>query len=462
MWRLRLSCCALLLPTLVLTHPSHVLHRAQYPSPSQQQPQHLQGPTRNPPILRTSRRYWRPAQFESPETLPNPDSLTQDGLPYKNDYFTGSFAREDMDGDQMFAVGDQENAGLANQNAFFNNQDFLVKDEENGLPVVQNSLADVNDLVPNQSGFETHQNLLSGYQRPTLYRIHTLGNQNGQIDDQNFPPEDLLDPIIRVPGTQINMMAHPDDPSVILSSSDHEDELMDNQNTIDDYSSNILPHQYRIADPNYSDHGPLFQNPRANQNTRNQINRIIYPKVNQNARNQINVISDPRLNQNTRNQIHTIIDPRVNQNTRNQMNAISDFRLNLNARKRRTDPLVTHGKDEAPDYPRTLPAQPRPTLLQDYSIGDGPPLYSQHHQGTGQHTHTFLRDLVRDAIGDEGRLSTILHPHSPPWLKDRPVKRFLGIELPDYIATYSSMRTNNAHYLTKLHQLKQRMRTAGK
>ncbi|KAK3879770.1 hypothetical protein Pcinc_015689, partial [Petrolisthes cinctipes] len=37
-----------------------------------------------------------------------------------------------------------------------------------------------------------------------------------------------------------------------------------------------------------------------------------------------------------------------------------------------------------------------------------------------------------------------------------------GIELPDYIATYSSMRTNNAHYLTKLHQLKQRMRSAGK
>ncbi|KAK3880012.1 hypothetical protein Pcinc_015467 [Petrolisthes cinctipes] len=424
MWRIRLS-CALLLPILVLAHPSQALHRSQYPSPQQQQ-HHPQGP-RNPPrilaILRT-RRYWRPGPFASPETLPNPDSPTQDGLAYKNDYFTGSFAREDMDGDQMYAVGDQENAGLANQNAF-NNQDFLVKDE-NGLPVIQNSLPDVNDLVPNQSGFGRHQNLLSGYQSPTLYQLHTLGNQNGQIDDQNianyqnFIPEDLLDPIIRVPGTQINMMAHPDDPSVILSSNDHEDELMDNQNTIDDYSSNILPHQYRIADPNYSDYRPLFQDPRVNQNTRNQINTIIDPRV-----NQLNPTSDPRLNQNTR--------------------------------KRRTD-LVTNGKDEAPDYPRTLPAA-QPTL-QDY-IGDGPPRYSQHNQRPGQHTHLFLKDLVRDAIGKDGRMSTNFH-HSPPWLKDRPVKRYLGIELPDYIATYSSMRTNNAHYLTKLHQLKQRMRSAGK
>ncbi|KAK3863566.1 hypothetical protein Pcinc_030687 [Petrolisthes cinctipes] len=108
-----------------------------------------------------------------------------------------------MDGDQMYAVGDQENAGLANQNAF-NNQDFLVKDQ-NGLPVIQNSLPDVNDLVPNQSGFERHQNLLGGYQSPTLYQLHTLGNQNGQIDDQNianyqnFPPEDLLDPYHKSP-----------------------------------------------------------------------------------------------------------------------------------------------------------------------------------------------------------------------------------------------------------------------
>ncbi|XP_063885601.1 uncharacterized protein LOC135113912 [Scylla paramamosain] len=50
-----------------------------------------------------------------------------------------------------------------------------------------------------------------------------------------------------------------------------------------------------------------------------------------------------------------------------------------------------------------------------------------------------------------------------PWLKAPPAKRYLGIELPDYIATsYSSIKTDNAHYLTKLHQLKQRMRSAGK
>ncbi|XP_050713755.1 uncharacterized protein LOC126996880 [Eriocheir sinensis] len=52
---------------------------------------------------------------------------------------------------------------------------------------------------------------------------------------------------------------------------------------------------------------------------------------------------------------------------------------------------------------------------------------------------------------------------SPHWLKTPPSKRYLGIELPDYIATsYSSIKTDNAHYLTKLHQLKQRMRNAGK
>ncbi|XP_045604097.1 uncharacterized protein [Procambarus clarkii] len=54
-------------------------------------------------------------------------------------------------------------------------------------------------------------------------------------------------------------------------------------------------------------------------------------------------------------------------------------------------------------------------------------------------------------------------PTHPLWLRKPPTKRYLGIELPDYIATtYSSIKTDNAHYLTKLHQLKQRMRNAGK
>lgn len=54
-------------------------------------------------------------------------------------------------------------------------------------------------------------------------------------------------------------------------------------------------------------------------------------------------------------------------------------------------------------------------------------------------------------------------PRPPRWLRRPPTKRYLGIELPDYIATtFSSIKTDNAHYLTKLHQLKQRMRNAGK
>ncbi|XP_042234267.1 uncharacterized protein LOC121874247 [Homarus americanus] len=59
--------------------------------------------------------------------------------------------------------------------------------------------------------------------------------------------------------------------------------------------------------------------------------------------------------------------------------------------------------------------------------------------------------------------TTLRLPLSPQWYTRPPTKRYLGIELPDYIATtYSSIKTDNAHYLTKLHQLKQRMRSAGK
>ncbi|XP_045101896.1 uncharacterized protein LOC123498649 [Portunus trituberculatus] len=58
---------------------------------------------------------------------------------------------------------------------------------------------------------------------------------------------------------------------------------------------------------------------------------------------------------------------------------------------------------------------------------------------------------------------SLLPTQHSTWFKASPAKRYLGIELPDYIATsYSSIKTDNAHYLTKLHQLKQRMRSAGK
>ncbi|XP_042869838.1 uncharacterized protein LOC122251783 [Penaeus japonicus] len=47
--------------------------------------------------------------------------------------------------------------------------------------------------------------------------------------------------------------------------------------------------------------------------------------------------------------------------------------------------------------------------------------------------------------------------------RPRPVKRYLGIELPDYIATkHTSLRATNSHYLARINQLKQRMRHVGK
>ncbi|XP_070001094.1 uncharacterized protein [Penaeus vannamei] len=47
--------------------------------------------------------------------------------------------------------------------------------------------------------------------------------------------------------------------------------------------------------------------------------------------------------------------------------------------------------------------------------------------------------------------------------RPRPAKRYLGIELPDYIATkHTSLRATNSHYLARINQLKQRMRHVGK
>ncbi|XP_037800998.1 uncharacterized protein LOC119595869 [Penaeus monodon] len=47
--------------------------------------------------------------------------------------------------------------------------------------------------------------------------------------------------------------------------------------------------------------------------------------------------------------------------------------------------------------------------------------------------------------------------------RPRPAKRYLGIELPDYIATkHTALRATNSHYLARINQLKQRMRHVGK